>query len=230
MDFIAAQHELVAQAKLGDARELVAPEDARDGVVRVAEEKEFGARGDGGFKRRPVDLPAVGGAVERERHGARDAAAVARRRHERRIDGSQAEHFVARLGKGLRGDVEADDETRQPDQPGRIDLPAVAACAIIHDGLGRGGDGARVAENPVCGALLDRLDDGGCGDEIHVGHPERQDVAAGVLLPFLRVGADARGRRVEIKVGHEGADGRREFFGAPGVGRPVGSVARRCEN
>jgi len=41
--------------------------------------------------------------------------------------------------------------------------------------------------------------------EIHIGDPEGQDVAAGIFLPFLGVGAPALDRAVEVK-GHVGSN------------------------
>jgi hypothetical protein len=127
------------------------------------------------------------------------ARAVLRRRHERRIDRRQRQHFVTGLGEGLGGDVEADHEPRQPDDPRRLDFPAVALLHRVRRRIDRRLHRPRVTEDAVVHSLVKGLDDGGSRLEIHVGDPERQHVAAGVLLPLLGVGAAAFRHGFEIE-------------------------------
>jgi hypothetical protein len=107
MDLVGAEDEVVPGAELGEPREFVAPPDAGKGIVRIAEVKEPRAGRDGPLERVPIDAPAVagGGALQYPGNGDGHARAVLGRRHERRIDRRQRQHFVTGLGEGLGGDV-----------------------------------------------------------------------------------------------------------------------------
>lgn len=59
-------------------------------------------------------------------------------------------------------------------------------------------EGDRVAEDSVIESLLKGVDNLGGGGEIHVGHPEWEDVAALVFVPFEASVASSVGASVEI--------------------------------
>ena len=75
---------------------------------------------------------------------------------------------------------------------------AVLAIQVVEDGLNRSFVRNGVAEDAVVEPLLQSCDDLGRGGEIHIGHPEWQDVAALVFVPFEGAVASAIRAGVEI--------------------------------
>ena len=212
VDLVGAEEEVVPQTEFGKARELFAAEDLCYGIVRIAEEEKPGPGRDGALQRVPINLPAArGGRVpfgwaQGQRHGDDLAALLGGRGQERRIDRRVAQHGLARLGEGARGDIEADHQPRQPDEPRGINAPMVAGVQGLDNGVyGRPGR-PRVTKHAVINPRMQGRNDLGRGAEIHVGHPQREDVPSGVLLPLLRIGAAAVDRRVKV-VGHAGKGG-----------------------
>jgi len=198
VNFVRAEDEVMAGAKFAEADKFFAAPDAGERVVRVAEVEKFGAGGDGSLERAPVDFPV---AVAQHAGGlGGEARGVFRRGHERRINGGEREHFFAGLRESLSGDVEAADEAGEPDDPSGVNFPGVVALEGVDDGIDGGFHGASVTKNAVSDAVVEGGDDRGGGLEIHVGDPERQDVAAGVFLPFLGISAETVGDGVEVEV------------------------------
>ena len=77
---------------------------------------------------------------------------------------------------------------------------AVLTIQVGEDGLNRSLVGDGVAVDAVVEALLQGGDDFGRGSEVHVGHPEWQDVSAFVFIPFEGAVASAIGAGVEIVI------------------------------
>jgi|GEM_PF-6049484 len=207
VDFVGAENEVMPHAEFTQLHEFLAPEDARHGIMRIAEKKELGAGRDGTFQGGPVDFPALIVRIEGERHGDGCAPGIPRRAHERRINRGEAKHLVVRLRECLGGDVESYHQARQPDQPGRVDFPSIPCRQRIDDCVHGGFHRPGITVDAVFHPLMQCGDNCRRGAKIHVGDPEREHVAAGILLPFLRVGATAIGRSVEIE--SHGIEGKR---------------------
>ena len=216
VDFVGAEDKIVAHAEIGEAHEFLAAPDAGDRIVGIAEIKEFRAWGDGAFEGVPINGPGSGLKFEGYVHGS--ARGIFRRGNERRVDGRERQDFVAGFGEGLSGDVEGDDETGEPDDPGAFDFPTVVALHGGHDGVDGGLYGPRVAEEAVVDALVKGGEDGGGALEIHIGDPHGQNIAAGVFLPFLGVAVGARDGGIEVE-GH--AKNRRRHHDRRGVATKI---------
>jgi HSP20 family protein len=64
------------------------------------------------------------------------------------------------------------------------------------------------------------VDYGGSRIEIHIGHPQRQHVPAGILLPFLGIGAGAFNGQIKIE-SHAGRSAEKEW---PHPARPIPGI------
>ncbi len=134
MDLVGAADEVVLFAEGVYFLEFFSVEYAGTGVVWVAEEEDFGVGLDGFFEGVPVENVAVAIAG----HGCFDYAAPLEfgSEYERRIDGGGGEDAFLWGGEGVGGDVDADDETGEPDKPFGLDFPTVVAFEHLDDGLG----------------------------------------------------------------------------------------------
>src|SRR5467141_3330116 len=95
--------------------------------------------------------------------------------------------------------MQAGHHTRQKDDPGRVDAPAIEPLQALDDGFAQLFRGGGVAENAVLDPLLESFKDARRSAKVAVGDPQRNDVAPGIALPPGAPGAGALERRVEIE-------------------------------
>src|SRR5215216_5331524 len=101
MDFVRAEDEVVSLAEVREPMELGTTPDAGEGIVGIAEIKQFRLRGDGAFERVPIDFPPVTGGIDRPRDSNGVTTAVFRCAHERRINRGKRKHVLTTVRKGL---------------------------------------------------------------------------------------------------------------------------------
>ena len=198
MDLVRADGELMLAHEGGEAVELPAVEDARERVVRIAEQEHLGVRlRAGGLELGPVERPATVSEHHLELEGV--ALGEDRRGHERRVDGRGSDDRLARLAGAADGGMDARHERAHERDPLGLDLPAMAATHMVDDG-GEDGVALRgVAEHAMVRAFADDFDHRGRRLEVHVRDPARDDVLVGVLVPLGAVGPGAFRTAVEIE-------------------------------
>jgi hypothetical protein len=146
------------------------------------------------------EIPQPAARVAHQRRADHAAAGIDRRAEEGRVDRRRREHRIARLADGAAGDVEPRHQARQPDDPLGIDCSRRNLRAQVADHRFRlAGRGMVVAEHAVPDALAQGLQHRRRRGEIHVGDPQRNDIAPGVLRPFHRVAAGTLDRLVESR-------------------------------
>src|SRR6266852_624059 len=95
--------------------------------------------------------------------------------------------------------MQAGHHTRQKDDPGRVDAPAIEPFQALDDGFAQLFRGGGVAENAMLYPLLKSFKDARRSAKVAVGDPQRNHVAPGIALPAGAPGAGALERRVEIE-------------------------------
>lgn len=180
MDLVGEEDEAVLFAEGGELNDFLFGEDAAHRVLGIAEDEEFGLRGDFAFEGVPVEGPlsvdfdVVGG---EEFHGG-----VAVDTEEGWVDGGAGEGGVAGFSEGAGGEGEGGDEAAEVDDLFCGRGVAEAVLEVVLEGFEEGGVGDGVAEDAVVDAFADRGDDLGRGGEVHVGDPEGIEVGAAVPL------------------------------------------------
>ena len=198
MDLVGADGELMLAHQGGEAVEFAAIEDARERVIRIAEQEHLGVRlRAGGLELGPVERPASVGEDHLELE--RIALGQDRRGHERRVDWRGGDDRLTRLAGAADGGVDARHERAHERDPLGLDLPAVAATHMIDDGREDGIALRGVTEDAVSGAFADDFDHRGRRLEVHVRDPARNDVLVGILVPLGAVGPGAFRTAVEIE-------------------------------
>src|SRR5262249_3833129 len=203
VDLVGHDREAAAQARLGQARQLRAREDAADRIVRAAEQEESRAVADGRRERVDVDLVAPVRPARQRGLRAREADAGGRA-EDRWVDRRLEDEPVAGHRQDPSSHVEARNDPGDQHYRVRRHAPAVALQEPIGEQLVelRLLEG-QVAEDAVLDPLAERADHGLRRLEVHVRHPERQDIGA-VLLPLGAVGVPAVDETIEV-VGHGGS-------------------------
>ena len=200
VDLVRADEDVAAEADGREALEIGAAEHAADRVVRVAEDEDARAVGDGGLESVEVDLPAAIG-THGERRFLVDRSVVLRRAEDGRVDGRLDEHAILRRRGHAAHLLESHEHPGLKDDGVRIDLPAVEAREAIDDHLPQFGRLVAVAEHAVLDARAQGGHDRLRHAEVHVGGPEREHVRA-VDVPLGAVGMQAVDGLVEVG-GHE---------------------------
>ena len=100
------------------------------------------------------------------------AAVVADGGEEAVVDGCEDEHALAGHGDGLDDGRDGGHDARGVLYPLAADVPLVATLVPPDDGVVVAGLHNGIAEDAVVDALAQRLADGGCCLEVHVGDPE----------------------------------------------------------
>ena len=213
VDFIGNEQEVVFDDKRGEAIKLLPSPHAGDGVVRITQVEHFGLGCNGGSQGIPVDDPAAVGESPRGAHGA--AFEVTTGGEEGGIDGGEGEVVVACFGEGESGEIEAADHAGEPDDPVVFDSPTIVGGEVFTDGVESRRHRTSVAKDALFDAGVQGGDDGGGCLKIHIGHPHGEDIATGILLPFLSVGFLTSRRSGEVE-GHGNSRCKR-----PDVGREL---------
>ena len=198
VNLVGADGELMLAHERGEAVELPAVEDARERVVRIAEQEHLGVRlRAGGLELGPVKRPAA--ALEHHLELQRVALGQHWRGHERRVDRRGGDDRLARLAGAADGGMDARHERAHERDPLGPDLPAMATTDVIDDGSEHGVALRGITVHAMRGAGLDGFDDGGRRLEVHVRDPTRDDVLIGILVPLGAVGPGAFRTAVEIE-------------------------------
>ena len=203
MDLVGDDREAAAQANLREPLELVAPEDPAHRVVRVAEQEEPRAVADRRGERVDVDFVASVRPARQRRILAGEVH-VGGGAEDGRVHGRHEDEAVARRREHASGHVEARDHPGDDHHRFRGHAPAVALEQPVGEELVELGLLERdVAVDAVLHPLAQRADHGLGRLEVHVRHPERQDVGT-VLLPLGAVRAPAVDSTIEV-VAHGGS-------------------------
>ena len=196
VDFIGADHQVVALGDGVDGEQLLPGEDGAARVVGVAQQQQIRRRRLA-LQLLEIQHPASG--LLHHGDGEQGAVVEARRLQEGVVDGLGGDDAASVLAPGLAGEVEARHHAGQEDEPLGLDLPAIARLHAGLDEFDQPGGGAGIAEDAVGDPLGERLQDGGGGDEVGVCHPHGQHILALVLVPFQAHGAAAIYFPVKIK-------------------------------
>ena len=165
--------------------------------MRRAKQKQAGALGDGPLQSLQVCFPTA--IAQDQGHLHQSAVRKHGRRHERRVDRSEGDHLVSRFADRPAENVQAGDQSREPDYPLRTDLPAVVRQQRSLDGRYQFGGSKRVSKDPVGNPLVQGLDDRGGGAKVHIGHPEWYDVTSLILAPLAAIGHVTVDNSVEVE-------------------------------
>jgi len=195
VDFVGTYEQPPPQAELGQGFEFGPVQNPAGGVVGVAEEEEAGTAG-GGFQGLRVEDPAArfhphGGGRRLPAHGPGSG-------EEGRVDGNGGEHGLPRFRQAAYG-VESADQPGEEDQPVGGDVPAGPLPQLRPHRLHQPGAGNGVPEDPVVDPVAQGPADGRRRGEIHVRHPQGDDVGAGAAPPFFAPGPAPLGDGVEIR-------------------------------
>ena len=176
MNLVADDLDAVTQADVVHPLQFVARPDAARRVVGVAEQEEGGLRvGALGFEIGPVDFEAV--VAGKPQHTfKRLAAVVADGGEEAVVVGREDEHPFARHRERLDGYRHGGDDTCGIENLFATDGPLVAALEPGDDSVVVVVADDGVAEDAVLSPFANSLLYGRCRTEVHVGHPQRDDI------------------------------------------------------
>ena len=208
VDLVGDHHDVVAQADVADAPQLVFGPRAPHGIVRVAQDEQLRAR----FLQLALEALVVHGVASAvvEQRACDHLATVVLDHHAKRVvHGRLNDHGIARLRERGHGHGQGKHHAGGHDEPLALRAPAVTALEPpLHRlivSVGR----HRVAEHAVSHALRQCLDRGGHGLEVHVGDPKRQLIggmtAAAPRVPLQAARATALNDRLEIVFRHADA-------------------------
>src|SRR5216683_1640769 len=96
--------------------------------------------------------------------------------------------------------MQAGHHTRQKNDPGRVDAPAIEPFQALDDGFAQLFRGGGVAENAMLDPLLKSLKDARWSAKVAVGDPQRNDVAPGIAVPAHAPRPRALDRSIEIEL------------------------------
>ena len=196
VNVVRTDDQIVTPAEVGQIFEFVFPPGAADRVVGMAEQQEARLRRHCRFQL--VEIPAPGAAGEHERYGRQHSSRQAGRRQEGRIHGRGREH--AAVNSTTRR-VEPGNQPWQPHQPVRGNLPIIMTLQILERDVDETRPGLAIAEDAVIHALLQRGDYGGRCGKVHVGDPQRQNIARAILVPLERITTTTFDRSLKVEIG-----------------------------
>ena len=205
VDFVAHERGVVGDYQFREAGEFVAFVDAPGWIVRIAEQHHRRLPRDAGCQIVEVHRPAVI-AAEHQRRDLPPQTGSHGHVEERRIGGRQHHQIRRRTGQHLRREIERRHDAGDPHQPLFAHDPVVASRKPGDERLHRRGRRGGVAEDRMLQAFADRVDHERRNWQVHVRDPERQHVAPGVALPFLRRRAATVYRRFAREPGGSGGD------------------------
>lgn len=177
MYFIGDDHDTIILADVAKTRELFHRPFATDRIVRVAEDEQLGSRlGGETLKVGKVDFEMA--VIIDERVALQCSSVTFHHVEKRRIDRWLDDDSVARRGERLDRDRESRDYAWTPFDPSGVDIPMVAVFLPLLDGLCETWCTESVAIDSLLHAFAKRHDDRGRTREVHVGDPERDEVAS----------------------------------------------------
>ena len=205
VNLVSDHHDVVAQADVANAPQLVFGPRAPHGIVRVAQDEQLRTR----FLQLALEALVVHGvAPALVKQGARDhfTAVVLDHHAERVVHRRLDDHGIARLRERSHGHGQGKHHAGGHDEPLARGPPAVTALEPPLHRLVVSVGCHRVAEHAVRRALRQRFNCGGHGLEIHVGDPKRQLVggmaATAPRVPLQAARAAALDNRLEIVLRH----------------------------
>ena len=101
------------------------------------------------------------------------------------VDRNGAEYLVSVVPDSPTGQIEASNQAWQPDKPLLIDAPAVFIFQVSDDSFCQSFQRPGIPKDSMVNPFLQGIDNWLRCAEVHVGHPERDDVPASIPLPFL---------------------------------------------
>ena len=202
MDLVADDGDAVTQADVVHPGQFVGRPDAAGGVVGVAQEEERGLfLGATGFEGIPVHM--VGGLFIQERTFKDLAAVVADAREEAIVHGRKDDDLFAGHRQGLYRAREGRYDPGGIEDILPVDQPAVAAGKPRKNGFVVVRPHLGIAKDAVCGPRLDGTAHGRCRREIHIGHPQRDEIGGRPLaerfIPLVAAASATLHRRIKIK-------------------------------
>ena len=201
VDLVGDDEEVVAQADLADAPQLVGRPDPAGGVVGVAQQHEFHRRV-GRTALEVLEVDAVAVAVEHQVALLGRAAAVGNGDVKVVVDRRLDQHLVSRTGHGPQNGRKGGDDARHRVDPLPLGRPSVATQKPAPDRLGIGLGRYGVAVDAVLDPPAQRLDDRRGRAEIHVGDPHGQHAVGYPVVPFHGAGAPPGDDLIEIEMFH----------------------------
>ena len=170
MYFVGYHRHVVPVADVAHALQLFGCPHPSGGIVRIAQQQHPRAWV-GGFLLQVFIIHAVRVALQHQRVGDADAAAVAYGRVEAVVHRALHQHTVARARQGFEDGGDSGHYARGINHFLPADVPPVAAIEPVAQGRVVFVGHACVAEDAVSYPALQGVDDGLRGAEVHVGHP-----------------------------------------------------------
>ena len=193
VNLVADNDDIVRLTYIIYARELFTGPHTTHGVVGIAEDEHPRARVTG-FRLQvfAIHLKAIRFVATQSQHtGHNLTTVIAHGREETVIDGRLQDDAIARLGKCLHDDAQCGHHAAGVLYPLALNRPAVPAVEPRDDGLVVAFWHMRITEHAVLHAAAQGFAYGGRCLEIHVGHPHRDYVTLGILVPFHATAATA---------------------------------------
>ncbi len=190
MHFIGADVEVVALTEIRQLLQLHTAEQPANRVVRMAQQQQARRRLNGRCTHRLLQCLEVDGKFGAafvggfKRNIQRAAALHLGRMQKRRIHRRKGDNALTGRTAGLHSQIETQHQPRQPDNPLRLDGPAIALPIVIRQLLRQFMRHAHVPVITVGHVICQRALYGRRRGKIHVGNPQRNHVAATVLFPF----------------------------------------------
>ena len=205
VDLVSDHHDVVAQADVANAAQLVFGPRASHGIVRVTQDEQLRTR----FLQLALETLVVHGVAPvlvKQRTRDHLAAVILDHHSERVVHRRLDNHGIARLRERGHGHGQGKHHARSHDEPLARGAPAVTALKPRLHRLVVSVGRHRVAEHAVRRALRQRFNCGGHGLEIHVGDPKRQLIggmaATAPRVPLQAARAAALDNRLEIVLHH----------------------------
>ena len=231
VDLVSDHHDVVAQADVANAAQLVFGPRASHGIVRVAQDEQLRTR----FLQLALEALVVHCvAPTLVKQGARDhlAAVILDHHAERVVHRRLDDHGITRLRERGHSHGQGKHHAGGHDEPLALRAPAVTALKPPLHRLVVSVGCHRVAEHAVRRALRQRFNCGGHGLEIHVGDPKRQLVggmaATAPRVPLQTARAATLDNRLEIVLHHANAPFTVAHKAAPGRTRPRQNARPWC--
>ena len=171
-------------------------EDPAGRVLRVTQDKHLCTDCDGPFDTSEVeDIFTVVINMGDSEEGTLREGRGAEERWVRRGGGDDC---ITRLPHGAAGNVQAAYKAGQPHDPLGFHGPCMRALQHAHERLKEVIRRQRVAEHPMGHVPVERRNNSWRGFEVHIRHPQGDDVSAFVFVPFKARGIAAFYRGIEV--------------------------------